>query len=99
MAGPAIATFGSARRNSLRGPLFSQADLSIAVAFSLKERTAVQFRTEVCNAFNKVNLDNPISCVDCQGGGLIINTSHSDHVVRIAGNGTFTRILRPLVYS
>jgi hypothetical protein len=37
----------------------------------------VQFRTDVFNLFNKVNLDNPISCVDCQGGGLIINTSPS----------------------
>jgi hypothetical protein len=74
---PALGTFGSARRNSLRGPRFSQADLSIAKTFSLKDRTAFQFRTDVFNVFNKVNLDNPISCVDCQAGGLIINTSPS----------------------
>ena len=61
----------------MRGPRFSQADLSIAKTFSLKERTAVEFRTDIFNLFNKVNLDNPISCVDCQGGGLIIDTSPS----------------------
>jgi outer membrane receptor protein involved in Fe transport len=72
-----MATFGSARRNSLRGPRFSQVDLSIAKTFSLKERTTVQFRTDVFNLFNKVNLDIPISCGDCQGGGLIVNTSPS----------------------
>lgn len=72
---PAMATFGSAHRNSLRGPRFSQADLSIAKAFSIEERSSLQFRTDIFNLFNKVNLDNPISCVDCQGGGLIVGTS------------------------
>jgi hypothetical protein len=72
---PASGTFGSARKNSLRGPSFSQADLSIAKTLSLRERTSLQFRTDVFNLFNKVNLDNPISCVDCQTGGLIIGTS------------------------
>jgi hypothetical protein len=72
---PASGTFGNARRNSLRGPGFSQADISIAKSFRLQERTALQFRTDVFNLFNKVNLGNPISCVDCQTGGLIIGTS------------------------
>jgi hypothetical protein len=72
---PASGTFGGARRNSLRGPRFSQADLSIAKSFSLQERTSLQFRTDLFNLFNKVNLDNPISCVDCDTGGLIIGTS------------------------
>jgi len=74
---PSAGTFGSARRNSLRGPSFSQADLSIAKAFSFAERASLQFRTDVFNLFNKVNLDNPISCVDCQAGGLVLNTSPS----------------------
>jgi len=74
---PASGTFGSARRNSLRGPGFSQADLSIVKAFSFNVRTALQFRADVFNLFNKVNLGNPIACVDCEAGGLIVNTSPS----------------------
>jgi outer membrane receptor protein involved in Fe transport len=72
---PAFGTFGSAHRNSLWGPGFFQADVSVAKNFSLKEGVSLQFRTDIFNLFNKVNLDNPISCVDCQGGGTIINTA------------------------
>src|SRR5712691_5976236 len=75
---PAFGTFGSAGRNSLRGPGFSQADVSVAKNFSLKEGISIQFRTDIFNLFNKVNLDNPENpqtCVDCQGGGTIINTA------------------------
>src|ERR1700730_7594804 len=73
---PAVGTFGSAARNSLRGPGFFQSDLSAAKSIPLKESVALQFRTEIFNLFNKVNLDNPIfPCVDCQAGGIIVNTA------------------------
>jgi len=72
---PAFGTFGSAARNSLRGPGFFQADLAVAKKFSLKEGISIQFRTDIFNLFNKVNLDNPITCVDCQNGGTVINTA------------------------
>jgi len=72
---PAFGTFGSAARNSLRGPGFFQADVSVAKNFSLNEGTSIQFRTDIFNFFNKVNLDNPVACVDCLNGGTIINTA------------------------
>jgi len=72
---PAFGTFGSAARNSLRGPGFFQADVSVAKNFSLNEGISIQFRTDIFNLFNKVNLDNPITCVDCQNGGTVINTA------------------------
>jgi hypothetical protein len=73
---PAPGTFGHAARNSLRGPGFFQADLSVAKNLSLKEGISIQFRTDIFNLFNKVNLDNPIfPCVDCQAGGIIVNTA------------------------
>jgi outer membrane receptor protein involved in Fe transport len=72
---PAFGTFGSAGRNSLRGPGFFQADISIAKNISLRESSSIQFRTDIFNLFNKVNLDNPIPCVDCPGGGAIFNTA------------------------
>jgi hypothetical protein len=72
---PAFATFGSAGPNSLRGPGFFQADISVAKNISLNESSSIQFRTDIFNLFNKVNLDNPIPCVDCPGGGTIINTA------------------------
>jgi hypothetical protein len=72
---PAFGTFGSAGRNSLRGPGFFQADVAVAKDIPLKESSSIQFRTDIFNLFNKVNLDNPIPCVDCPGGGIIINTA------------------------
>jgi hypothetical protein len=72
---PAGGTFGSVRRNSLRGPGFFQSDLSIAKAIPLKERVSLQFRADIFNLFNTVNLDLPQTCVDCQTGGIIYNTA------------------------
>ena len=72
---PAVGTFGSAGRNSLRGPSFFQSDLAIAKSIPLKESVSLRFRADIFNLFNKVNLDNPISCVDCQSGGTIVSTA------------------------
>ena len=62
-------------RNSLRGPGFFQTDVSVAKNIPLKESSSIQFRADIFNLFNKVNLDNPIPCVDCPDGGTIINTA------------------------
>jgi len=72
---PAVGTFGSTARNSLRGPGFFQPDVSVAKDVLLKESASIQFRTDIFNVFNKVNLDNPLPCVDCPGGGIIISTA------------------------
>jgi len=74
---PAFGTFGNAGRNSLWGPRFVQTDVSVAKNVTLKESTSIQFRTDIFNVFNKVNLDLPFNCVDCQGGGSIFNTAFS----------------------
>lgn len=57
--------FGNVGRNTLRGPAFFNTDLSIFKNFSLTESTRLEFRAEVFNLFNKVNLGQPDSCVDC----------------------------------
>ena len=44
---PAVGTFGSAGRNSLRGPGFFQADVSVAKNISLKESSSIQFRADI----------------------------------------------------
>jgi hypothetical protein len=72
---PAAGTFGDAGRNSLRGPSFFQTDLSVAKHFALHEGVSLQFRSDIFNLFNKVNLDNPQTCVDCPNGGTIISTA------------------------
>jgi hypothetical protein len=71
---PARGTFGDVGRNRLVGPSFSQLDLSFFKNFVLMEDVRIQFRAEVFNALNTVNLANPNSCVDCPGtAGRITN--------------------------
>jgi hypothetical protein len=74
---PAFGTFGTAARNSLRGPGFFQTDLSVTKNFPLNEAVSLVFRADIFNLFNNVNLDIPQTCVDCQDGGAIFNTAFS----------------------
>jgi hypothetical protein len=66
--------FGNSGRNSLRGPAFWQSDLSIFKHFGLTERTKFEFRAEVFNIFNHVNLGLPVSQVDSVDAGKITGT-------------------------
>ncbi len=69
---PPLYTFGNVGRNSLRGPNFFQADWSLSKGFSFTERTKLEFRWEVFNAFNRTNLNLPTTAVDSGAGGGII---------------------------
>jgi len=66
--------FGDAGRNSLRGPAFWQSDLSIFKNFGVWEGSRVEFRAEVFNLFNHVNLGLPVSQVDSPDVGRITST-------------------------
>jgi hypothetical protein len=62
---PAPGTFGNAGYNSLRGPGFFDTDVAVLKTFSLTESSTLQFRTDIANVFNRVNLGLPSGCVDC----------------------------------
>ena len=55
---PAQFTFGNAPRNVLRGPKFTQTDLSMAKNIPLSQ-VRLQLRWEIFNLFNTVNYANP----------------------------------------
>jgi outer membrane receptor protein involved in Fe transport len=63
--------FGNAERGSLRGPAFFQTDLSIFKNFRITETVKAEFRAEVFNLFNNVNLGLPTSEVDNPNAGRI----------------------------
>jgi hypothetical protein len=58
---PAPGTNGNLGRNRFRGPGYAQVDFSLAKKFSVTERIALQFRFDAFNAFNRVNLNNPVT--------------------------------------
>ena len=57
---PAPGSNGSGR-NIFRGPNYWNVDLGIVKLFDITERFKLQFRTEMFNAFNHPNFDNPRS--------------------------------------
>lgn len=71
---PQRGTFGNIGRNRMVGPKFQQFDASLQKTFSITERFKAQFRAEMFNVPNYVNLANPNACVDCPGtAGRITN--------------------------
>jgi hypothetical protein len=71
---PERGTFGTVGRNELWGPSFSQWDVSFFKDLVATDSVRAQFRAEVFNFLNHVNLANPNSCVDCPGtAGRITN--------------------------
>jgi hypothetical protein len=71
---PAAGAYGSIERNSLYGPGFASVDFSVFKSFKITERYTVQFRSEIFNIFNRLNLSNPDTSFS--GGGLIGGTRH-----------------------
>jgi hypothetical protein len=64
-------TYGNAGRGLISGPAFSSTDFSILRDFALRESLRLQFRTEMFNAFNQVNFNNPDSTVTSDTFGRI----------------------------
>jgi hypothetical protein len=58
---PAVGTFGTMARNALRGPGYWRSDASVFKHFRLSGNRRLEFRVEVVNVFNHVNLGNPDS--------------------------------------
>jgi outer membrane receptor protein involved in Fe transport len=75
-ANPASGTFGNAGRNILVGPGFANVNISIAKVFPLHwEKSQLEFRADMYNAFNHTNYGNPDANVGYSGGVLADPTS------------------------
>lgn len=58
---PGIGTFGNLGRNAVDGPGYWRTDASLLKKFYIRETMYAEFRLEVVNLFNHVNLGNPDS--------------------------------------
>jgi hypothetical protein len=70
---PAAGTFGLVARDSFFGPHLFNADASLSKRFRINEKFSAQFRAELYNAFNHVNLANPNATVDSPTAGQIFS--------------------------
>ncbi len=68
---PAPGTFGNAARNAFFGPHLFNTDAALSKRFTITERVDAQFRAELYNAFNHVNLGQPNATVDSPTAGQI----------------------------
>ena len=74
-------TFGTTRRNQFYGPKFKSVDFSVIKSTPITERLSAQFRVEIFNIFNILNLAGPNACIATpvfgpggSGCGLITST-------------------------
>ncbi len=70
-ANPAAFTFGDTPRNYLRGPKYSQTDVSFMKMVAVGGRARIQLRAEVFNLFNQVNWGNPGATLGTAAFGVI----------------------------
>ncbi len=71
-------TFGNTARNQFNGPGFNAVDFSIFKTTTITERLKAQFRVEIFNLFNRLNLQGPDTTVaDGSSMGLITGTVQS----------------------
>jgi len=59
-----LGRYGQSGRGILSGPALRNTDLGVFRDFAFKERCTLQFRTELFNAFNQVNFQNPDTYVE-----------------------------------
>ena len=57
---PALGTDGNLGRNLYRGPGFVQTDTWLAKTFKVTERLSAHLQVDAFNAFNRVNLTDPV---------------------------------------
>ncbi|MFN7997709.1 MAG: TonB-dependent receptor [Bryobacteraceae bacterium] len=76
-------SYGNAGRGLISGPAFNSTDLSLLKNFALTERTKLQFRTELFNAFNQVNFNNP-DTTQTDGTFGVITSAQDGRVIQFA---------------
>jgi hypothetical protein len=89
-----IGTFGNVPRNYLRGPGFTDVDLSVFKEFAQEHRIHFRFQAEAFNAFNHTNLANPTASVSSGTFGQITSTTSSTGSVNMASVAGSPRVFQ-----
>jgi hypothetical protein len=82
-------TFGNAGRNSLMGPGLGLIDLSLTKAFTITEKTHLDLKWDVFNAFNRENLGNPNNIISNANAGQITGIVDFRRRMQIGAHLTF----------
>ena len=74
---PPLGQEGDLGRNTLRGPGFANVNTEFAKEFGISERFKLEFRADISNLFNRVNLTQPISDLSGNSGPFGVSTSQT----------------------
>jgi hypothetical protein len=80
----ALGTFGTSPRNVMRGPGAVNFDLGLMKVFPITEAVRLQFRSELFNAFNTPNFNNPNNNVNTPARFGRIEGAGSPRIVQFA---------------
>lgn len=81
---PAQYTYGNVHRNSLRGPGYTDLDMSLFRTFHLPEGVGMQFHAEFFNVLNHPNFGNPDSTLEDSNFGSISSISGNPREIQFA---------------
>jgi len=70
---PAAGTYGNMGRNGIQGPGTFTLDVGLTRRFGITEKQTLEFRGEIFNLPNKVNLDNPTASLSSATFGRVIS--------------------------
>jgi len=93
VANPALATYGTLRRNSFRGPGLVNMDLSLSKTTALTERLKLEIRGDFFNLFNHAEFANPDTNPTSPTFGEILNTGvpgdPRERIIQLAARFSF----------
>ena len=81
---PAGTPYGNTQFDAVFGPKFVNTDLSAFKTFPVYKEASLQFRAEVFNVFNNVNLNNPASNRNTPATFGVISGSSAPRIVQFA---------------
>jgi len=81
---PAPGTYGNLKANSLVGPNWYNLDMGLVRSFRTGGERQVQFRAEVFNVLNRVQLDRPVTVLTSPDFGVFTSTAADARIVQLA---------------
>jgi len=88
-AQPAIGNDGTAGRSIVEGPGYRNVDLGVFRDFVIRGRSRFQFRVEVTNVFNIVNLNNPGTALNAPANFGKIRSARDMRRIQLGGRFSF----------
>ena len=81
---PAIGTYGTQLRNTLRGPGYWSWDMGLRKNFKFRETQTLQFRVEMFDVLNHPNWSNPVTDPTSGSFGLVTGKSNDARNMQLA---------------